>query len=887
MIIARSESKTGPLHSATTVATRVVRLRSVQWVAAAIAGVVLLFVGATLARVGVLPTEGLESAAKEAVHGARYLAAHMSAPPDTLRIDIKFLHYKGMLEQRSRALELGFIPSEARTYVPAQIRYQKKRLKAKVRLKGDQTDHLDTDKWSFRVSLKGQDRFRGMKRFSVQHPKTRHYVYEWLYLNANRREGILAPRYDFVSIVLNGTRKGIYALEEAFSQEFMELHRRRESVIVRLNEDMFWLDALRCGTFTGPAVNWQSSRIEPFGEKKVSSSPLCRGYFQAARTLLDRFRRGELATSEALDAGLLARYFALADLLGAWHATAWHNIRFYYNPITSKLEPVAFDGDAGQPISRVRGVAGSMEHRLWYAHTIDGGSPTPVPGRDPNDTIHRAVFRDMDFYRLYVRELERVSGDGYLNALEEELSDGLSRKLDILHREWPSQGYDPSIFRGNRDTIRSALHPVFTVDAYVRSRSASPGQPVHIRGGVGNLLPMPVEVVGLLVNGHDVPVPEPLRLLPAKLSSHPTAYGVFDVTLPPAPQGAAATQTVVVRHRILGASEDRTVVAEERPALDISAAPVGDADALARLRRCAFIDVRDGEKEIRIRPGTWFVDRDLVAPAGYRVAAGPGTTLAFAEGAALVSYSPVHFVGTQGKPVRLHPRGENWDGLVVLRARERSRLEWVEVERTRSVARTTWMLTGGVTFYRSPVEMAHCTFQGALAEDSINLIESPFVMRSCRVSDAASDGLDADFSDGVVADCTFERTGNDGLDVSGSRVQVRRFTAVACGDKAISAGEHSTLTCEHVIIRDCHVAVASKDLSMVTLRHAGLTRNKVGLAAYRKKAWFGPACITAESTESVDNATPVLVETRSEVRLNGQLYLGDQKNVADRLAKAE
>ena len=36
------------------------------------------------------------------------------------------------------------------------------------------------DKWSFRIKVGGDKDFKGMKSFSIQHPKTRSFLKEWI-----------------------------------------------------------------------------------------------------------------------------------------------------------------------------------------------------------------------------------------------------------------------------------------------------------------------------------------------------------------------------------------------------------------------------------------------------------------------------------------------------------------------------------------------------------------------------------------------------------------------------------------------------------------------------------------------------------------------------------
>ena len=54
------------------------------------------------------------------------------------------------------------------------------------------------------------------------------------------QEGILTTKYAFVNVVENGVYKGIYAFEEGFSEELLASQEKREGVILKLDEDIFW-----------------------------------------------------------------------------------------------------------------------------------------------------------------------------------------------------------------------------------------------------------------------------------------------------------------------------------------------------------------------------------------------------------------------------------------------------------------------------------------------------------------------------------------------------------------------------------------------------------------------------------------------------------------------
>ncbi|MEA3396059.1 MAG: CotH kinase family protein, partial [Chloroflexota bacterium] len=157
-----------------------------------------------------------------------------------LYFDIGFVEFQTLAAQREEALQKGVLMQDDDDWVRAQIRFQGETISVRLRLKGDWPDHLEEKKWSFRVKTRNDATLLGMRSFSVQAPYTRSHLNEWLYYEDLRQAGILAPRYSFVNVVVNGESWGLYALEESFSKELLESQGRRESVIVRFNEDLLW-----------------------------------------------------------------------------------------------------------------------------------------------------------------------------------------------------------------------------------------------------------------------------------------------------------------------------------------------------------------------------------------------------------------------------------------------------------------------------------------------------------------------------------------------------------------------------------------------------------------------------------------------------------------------
>jgi hypothetical protein len=791
-----------------------------------------------------------------------WISGWWGADAKRLVLDIKHENFQKLAYQRELALQRGVLISGGEDeYVPARLGYGEQSVKVKVRLKGDWVDHLTGPKWSYRVKVRGEDTLFGMKNFSLQHPKARRFVYEWAFHEALAREDLLPLRYEFVELTVNGKDLGVYALEEHFDKRLVEHRNRREGPILKFDESLHWADILATGDTGNESPTgmrgFRAAAIDSFRAPSRAEEPDLWKVMVAATSVLEAFRAGEIAVAQAFDSRKLATYFALADVLGAEHAAVWHNFRFYYDPIATRLEPIGFDGNAGAPLHNVLGSKELLEE--------DRGG------------FRSRIFADPAFMAEYVAQLERVSDPAYLDALLADLGPGIERNLRILHKEFPWQRFDPEIFRANAKLIRNVLSPTQGLHAYLNA-----SDPRHVELEIGNLSAFPIEI--LRARSGDV-VLEPGA--GAVVAASPPSQGVEWSALPLDVKGGAAwseplSETLELEYRMLGSSQLRQARVASRP----RRLQLAEGDLLRRPPNAAdfaFVEVDEAERVIAIRPGSWTIDRDLVVPPGYRFRCGAGTRLDLVGSSLIVSRSPLEFRGRPGDPVVIESSDGTGQGLFVLDAGGRSLLEHVAFQGLRNPDRDDWKLTGAVTFYRSPVRIAHSEFSNNASEDSLNLVRSPFEIEATIIRDTFSDAFDADFSDGSIRGSTFRDTGNDGIDVSGSRVTVSSVQIERAGDKGLSAGELSDLTIQDVQMDGGSIGVASKDRSSVHVEGLRLSGVKIGFALYVKKSEFGPATMEVRGASLENAETPYLLEEGSKLVLEGRGVAPNATGVYDRL----
>jgi hypothetical protein len=281
---------------------------------------------------------------------------------------------------------------------------------------------------------------------------------EWLYLKAIKREGLVGLRYNFLEGAIHIKSKnsvnyesrdvGIYAMEETFDKRTLESNGMKESVILKFSEQHWWDEvkkSIEVGSSYGyhwsdftnyKLINRAQYPILPFSEEKTVLDSTMNGYFKLGKELLERVYLEEATLDEVFDVQKLAKQNAILNLFGAIHGTYIINLRFYYNPITSLLEPIAFDGNSGGKLTK-------------YTHFM---------------------FLNKEKDSIYLKELayalHEVSQPEYLNDLMAKHKPEMDELLKPLKNEIKnSRGFLLANLEYNQEILRGELQRL--IDLYI------------------------------------------------------------------------------------------------------------------------------------------------------------------------------------------------------------------------------------------------------------------------------------------------------------------------------------------------------------------------------------------------------------------------------------
>ncbi len=775
-----------------------------------------------------------------------------------ITISLSLEDYERLEQKRTEALAAKVLLTDEKDLVPAKIAFQDQLIKSEIRLKGDWTDHLVGDNWSFRVKLAKNKTLLGMRKFSLHHPKTRNYAGEWLFHQLLKKEGVLSLQYHFVEVKLkiesptNAIVKnlGVYALEEFFDKYLIERNQRKQGLILKIDEDPLWEER---ANFSETGLNgWElgymqhfnylDAKILPFGEASIIQDADLSKQLAIGRRLFKDYVIGAKKISEVFDVQLLAKYNVISNLLGADHALIAHNFRVYYNPITALLEPVAFDGNTGL--------------KIYYPYLYRHGEKDPV------------------YMAAYAKALEEMSQADYL---EKVLTfPKLAQTVELMEQRFPEYKWDEKIFLNNQYVLQQVLHSVNPLNVFFEKQENK-----TIQLSVENHRKFPLQILDLTTtDGRKFGVSDGETLVEGNARKTVTirlnsAYQRLFVNKKKRKSGFDLGEDIgkiALSYKISGTEKVRTSPILPWTEQGIQAADVVLLKQKPNLKAFNFLLVDEEKRTITCKSGTWKLTKPIIIPAGYTFYMSGDTQIDLLNGnAMIISFSPVQLMGRKDAPIIFTSSTKMGSGLLVLNAQDTSIVAHCKFTQLSNSTKPGWVISGAVNFYKAPVKIRHSAFLKNRCEDALNIISSYFELEDVIFSDIYADAFDGDFVNGQITNCFFENIGNDAIDVSNADIKVENVLINSAGDKGLSAGENSQLWAKNCIIKQSEIGVASKDQSTINISKSLLVNNKLAFTAFQKKSEFGPAKIFADSVEIKENNYDFLIEENSFLRYNQRI----------------
>lgn len=760
-----------------------------------------------------------------------YFASLMVDPPQ-ISLDIKHNDFQKLAYYREQSIKQGQIVAEAKEgTVKAVVKYDGKAYDAKVRLIGQNLDHVeDPSKWSLKVALKGSHTLMGMKKMSLVNPFARgssdaNPVHEWLCHQLSANEKLIHLRYSFVDVNINGKEVGIYALEENFNKRLIENNKEREGLIFKPGLD----------------------GIDIYGEEYMQSIPKFNQQLDLLESLWEAFLNKEVKASELFDLEKMASYYAIADLVNGQHTHWLGNTQYFFNPISRLIEPIGREWEAPY-------------HARASLYLFD-------PLYDAE--YHQLLFDDEDFVSAYMSKLEELCQKEYLDTFLASIADELDKNVAVLHKDYPFYSFSPQFLYDNQKVLLSDMQYKSPDINASLDRSDSETWTIAVESKKG----LPIAIDHLLWRDTVV---------------------IKDFTYA---ENNVSVSSALFANSIHEGELSLVYNVPGRSVLKKEVVQLYDAAAMKEMYRFPVKNynlthpalVLDEEnKTYQILPGKWNIEDRIVIPKGYTLYCEANTSLNFINNGGLLSYGKVNFSGTAESPINVLSSDSTGEGLSLIKAPGVSKIEYVNFEHQNTMKEFGWAMTGAICAYESEVVFEHCVFaDNFVGDDYVNFFKSDFILENCTFLNTKSDAFDSDFCKGEIRNCKFINSGNDAIDCSGSQVLITDVLMDGVGDKGLSAGEKSNFEAINVVIKHAELAVACKDLSIITGENIRIDSSRIAYTAYQKKPEYGAASIQIEKSKVNEFELLTLLERRSEIILDGIAYEADNILVKKVLYGAE
>ena len=766
---------------------------------------------------------------------------------ERMDIDIPYMGLKEILLDRERAISRGY--NQNSSFVKAEIKFRTKNYQARIRLKGDWSNHwLSQYRMSFRVELKEDGTVMGFKRFSLQKPLTRSFPYDYSFQSLLAGVNNISIPYRFTHVYVNGRNWGIMALEEHMSKEFLEKQRRKDSLIVRFSDER--------NRFT------QQPLKDPYALYKLSDPSLVINPYDGRRHLKDDYQRKVFSylsdkhrnfSQDLYDIDSFSKAYILSTLWGSWHPLWDLNSRYYFNPYTLQLESISTDQTGYSPLESRDSVRFSCLPEQ-YLKVLSSSS------------YHERLYRNLDLVsrevskvQLYFDEASKffpVDKKKNTSIVIDNMDKLLSNREEFLF-------FNPSFHSGCSAEASSEIN----IPTYEQASSFT--QHLHIKHYTSgklelyNLLPDEVLVKEILFEGKpvkstDIIVPSYLkRDLPVILE---TDYvGIRDKQLSVLSIYQGFERTATNEYSLF--SKDI-----KNPLLEVN----------YKYKCPQYCEIKKGT--YFFKKGKWNINSPIILKGNVEIPA--GTHLIFNKDSYLIVQGKLIVSGTLDDPVIFESTEGFWKGLYVWNAEERSYLSNLKIKNLNALEDDLLRLTGGINFYKADVDIENVLIENVKAEDAINIVQSDYKIDSLTIKNTSSDALDSDFSNGTIENSSFTDIAGDALDFSGSTSDISNVSILRAGDKGISVGEESFVNIENTFIENTSIGVTSKDASEVVMLNTIVKDfTSYGIMSFTKKDFYSKPSSVKMINCNVDAPFSYLRQKGTFMTVDGQEIEQEDFNV--------
>lgn len=759
------------------------------------------------------------------------------------------------------------------------------RIDVEVRLKGDRKIHYESKNYSsYKINVSQNKTFKNLESFSIQKPRIRNYVNEWIFHKMADELGLINLDYKFINFIFNGENMGLYVLEEGFGNNLLEKNKRRAGPI-------FGLDETFQSTFSKSRN--KEIKLDPY-QLNYWLRPENKDLLLIAKDKLNKFFKGEINAKEVIDFEKWSSYFVLCDLLETGHGYVPKSVKFYYNPISGLFEPIAFDGHkmpAYNP-SPILDKYKLYDHRTSLIIANNNENNLNIGTSDYIIDWLRLFFFDLDnnlnnqFFKNYQTSLNKIVNHKFLDNFFEKYE----KEID----KYNAKIYLDLNFQFDYHTERKKGLGIYFFDKnrlYNRVDKIKSLNTINL-----NKISLEDYKNQIIIDNREL---SNNKLLLTKIKCENNEFNIN--------KEIKLQKTFIKKNEFsIGNLNCNTAIFE-----DYSKKIYSKKINQNFKKENMIISLDSYKKFFVIKNDTLsLIDNDTIInenikiPKGYKVVIFPGQKITLINNAFIFSNSNFFIKGTVKNPVKITGLENNFGGGLFVNSENENIIKNLKLsnlagpdifnnfnqgfikkkkigninkyfyefvdQKKYSNQLNNYRIYGALNFYKTVVKIQNLDFEFISAEDALNIIESEFQINNISFKNIASDAIDIDFGQGYISNTYLKDIGNDALDFSGSKVNIENVNSNNVGDKVISSGENSEIKIKNFNAKNSYIGIANKDGSKLFAEKIVIEDTYISFAAYLKKNIYNESEMNINNFELENSDIKYLLSKKANLKLDNQ-----------------
>jgi len=296
----------------------------------------------------------------------------------------------------------------------------------------------------------------------------------------------------------------------------------------------------------------------------------------------------------------MAKLYAIADLMNTRHPLLRDNMRFYFNPITGLVEPIAreFENLKDSEFSDMALFLEKPKVGTWHFWV-------------KNDKVLQKVFDNLEFEKQYISEVEMISQESFLDTFFQMHEDQLHELMGGIYKDWEFYELPKYTLYENQDYLRAALHSGVTgLSAEFVKKEKD-----QITIEIANQQFLPLEISNVSYRDSIFFYPKKSIVLTGKKEDENERLENFDFKIPEnITWGDSLLPELKINYNYLGLEKGlrRALVFSSKNNNAFTNPIVRNANFES------FDFLQKKENEIIAPQGNWTLSKDLVIPSGKR-----------------------------------------------------------------------------------------------------------------------------------------------------------------------------------------------------------------------------------------------------------------------------